>query len=136
MSKVLVSYFSASGVTKRVAEKVATAINGDLFEIEPVEKYTDADLDSWKSQLNIVYSNNDYKFNYICGVNKLITENKKKIYCNFEINNRYLNKGKYSITTESHPMGKGNAFRVPVWDLPSFYFYGIDILISLLRSNI
>ena len=45
MSKVLVSYFSASGVTKRVAEKVSTAINGDLFEIEPVEKYTDADLD-------------------------------------------------------------------------------------------
>lgn len=45
MSKVLVSYFSASGVTKRVAEKVATAINGDLFEIEPVEKYTSDDLD-------------------------------------------------------------------------------------------
>ena len=45
MSKVLVSYFSASGVTKGVAEKVATAINGDLFEIEPVEKYTDEDLD-------------------------------------------------------------------------------------------
>ena len=45
MSKVLVSYFSASGVTKGVAKKVATAINGDLFEIEPVEKYTDADLD-------------------------------------------------------------------------------------------
>ena len=45
MSKVLVSYFSASGVTKGVAQKVATAINGDLFEIEPVEKYTDSDLD-------------------------------------------------------------------------------------------
>ncbi len=45
MSKVLVSYFSASGVTKGVAEKVANTINGDLFEIEPVEKYTDADLD-------------------------------------------------------------------------------------------
>ena len=45
MSKVLVSYFSASGVTKGVAEKVATAISGDLFEIEPVEKYTDEDLD-------------------------------------------------------------------------------------------
>lgn len=45
MSKVLISYFSASGVTKRVAEKVATAINGDLFEIEPVERYTEADLD-------------------------------------------------------------------------------------------
>ena len=45
MSNVLVSYFSASGVTKGVAEKVATAINGDLFEIEPVEKYTNEDLD-------------------------------------------------------------------------------------------
>ena len=45
MSKILVSYFSASGVTKGVAEKVATAINGDLFEIEPVEKYTNEDLD-------------------------------------------------------------------------------------------
>ena len=45
MSKVLVSYFSASGVTKSVAEKVATAINGDLFEIEPVVKYTKEDLD-------------------------------------------------------------------------------------------
>ena len=44
MSKVLVSYFSASGVTKGVAEKVCAAINGDLFEIEPAEKYTDADL--------------------------------------------------------------------------------------------
>ena len=45
MSKVLVSYFSASGVTKRVAEKIAKAINGDLFEIEPTQKYTLEDLD-------------------------------------------------------------------------------------------
>ena len=40
MSKVLVSYFTASGTTKRIA----TAVNGDLFEIEPKEKYTDNDL--------------------------------------------------------------------------------------------
>ena len=45
MSKVLVSYFSASGVTKKVAEKIANAINGDLFEIEPTQKYTSEDLD-------------------------------------------------------------------------------------------
>ena len=32
MSKVLVSYFSASGVTEGVAKRVANAINGDLFE--------------------------------------------------------------------------------------------------------
>ena len=45
MNKTLVCYFSASGTTKKVAEKLVTAINGDLFEIEPVEKYTEADLD-------------------------------------------------------------------------------------------
>lgn len=45
MSKVLVSYFSASGVTKKVAEKIANVIKGDLFEIEPTQKYTLEDLD-------------------------------------------------------------------------------------------
>ena len=44
MNKVLVSYFSASGNTKNVASKFATAVNGDLFEIEPKEKYTSEDL--------------------------------------------------------------------------------------------
>ena len=44
MSKVLVSYFSASGTTKKVAEKVATSVGGDLFEIEPKERYTEEDL--------------------------------------------------------------------------------------------
>ena len=45
MSKILVSYFSASGVTKEVASKIAEYIGGDLFEIEPVNKYTSEDLD-------------------------------------------------------------------------------------------
>ena len=44
MGKVLVSYFSASGRTRRVAEELATITNGDLFEIEPVEKYSNDDL--------------------------------------------------------------------------------------------
>ena len=45
MNKILVSYFSASGVTKEVASKIAEYIGGDLFEIEPVNKYTSEDLD-------------------------------------------------------------------------------------------
>lgn len=45
MSKILVSYFSASGVTKRKAEELAKEVNGDLFEIVPKEIYTNADLD-------------------------------------------------------------------------------------------
>ena len=49
MEKVLICYFSASGTTKRVAESIASAINGDLFEIEPKEKYTDEDL-NWMNK--------------------------------------------------------------------------------------
>lgn len=47
MRKNLIAYFSATGTTKRAAEEVSNLINGDLFEIEPVQKYTDADL-NWK----------------------------------------------------------------------------------------
>ena len=45
MNKILVSYFSATGTTKKIAEKIASAVSGDLFEIEPVNKYTEKDLD-------------------------------------------------------------------------------------------
>lgn len=45
MSKTLVAYFSASGVTAKMAEKLAKATGGDLYEIEPEVKYTRADLD-------------------------------------------------------------------------------------------
>ena len=44
MSKVLVTYFSASGVTAKTANKLAKEVDGDVFEIEPKEKYTSADL--------------------------------------------------------------------------------------------
>ncbi len=50
MSKILVSFFSASGVTKDVASKIADITGGDLFEIEPVNKYTNEDLDWTNSQ--------------------------------------------------------------------------------------
>lgn len=44
MAKTLVAVFSASGVTKRVGEKIAEIAVGDFFEIVPKEKYTSADL--------------------------------------------------------------------------------------------
>lgn len=44
-SKTLVVYYSASGNTKKVANYIAKATNADTFELEPVDEYTDADLD-------------------------------------------------------------------------------------------
>ena len=45
MKKVLVAYFSASGVTKRAAEEMAAETGADLYEIVPAQPYTQADLD-------------------------------------------------------------------------------------------
>ena len=47
--KVLVAYFSATGTTKAVAEQIALATGGELMAIEPVQPYTDADL-NWRNK--------------------------------------------------------------------------------------
>lgn len=49
MSKILVAYFSASGVTAKVAKELARAENADLFEIKPARLYTPEDL-NWRNK--------------------------------------------------------------------------------------
>ncbi len=49
MSKVLVAYFSASGVTAGVAERLAEEVGAKLFEIEAEVPYTDEDID-WRDK--------------------------------------------------------------------------------------
>lgn len=49
MSRKLVAYFSASGVTAKVAENLSEAIGADIFEIKPATPYTKADLD-WRDK--------------------------------------------------------------------------------------
>ena len=49
MSHVLVAYFSASGVTAKLAKRLADAIHADLHEIQPEVPYTKADLD-WENE--------------------------------------------------------------------------------------
>ena len=47
--KILVAYFSATGVTARAAQKVAEATGGEVYAITPAKPYTDADLD-WRDK--------------------------------------------------------------------------------------
>ncbi|MBQ2039713.1 MAG: NAD(P)H-dependent oxidoreductase [Thermoguttaceae bacterium] len=49
MTKKLVAYFSASGVTAKTAKKLAEAAGADLYEIKPAVPYTSADL-NWSNK--------------------------------------------------------------------------------------
>ena len=62
MSNVLVAYFSASGVTKSVAEKIAGENGYDIFEIVPEEIYTPADLDYMDKNSRSTIEMNDKSF--------------------------------------------------------------------------
>ena len=48
MSKILVSFYSASGITRKKASELAEEVGGDLYEIIPKQIYTDKDLD-WRN---------------------------------------------------------------------------------------
>ena len=63
MAKTLVAYFSASGVTKKTAEKLATAAKADIYEIKPAVPYTKADL-NWmdkKSRSSVEMGNKSFR---------------------------------------------------------------------------
>ena len=53
--KTLVVYYSATGNTKEVANYIAEAAGADLFELTPVDSYTDEDLDWTDSGSRVVY---------------------------------------------------------------------------------
>ena len=59
MSKILVAYFSASGVTARAAKEIAQAVGADLYEIRPAEPYTRADLNWMDKQSRSTIEMND-----------------------------------------------------------------------------
>lgn len=57
-SKILVVYYSATGSTEKVANDIGSAVNGDLFAIEPTSPYTSDDLD-WTNSQSRVYVEHD-----------------------------------------------------------------------------
>ena len=61
--KSLICYFSAQGTTKKVAERIAKVFGSDIFEIEPKQKYTEADL-NWmdsKSRSSVEMQNRSFR---------------------------------------------------------------------------
>lgn len=62
MSKTLVAYFSASGVTARAAKSLAGAAGADLYEIRPAAPYTQADLDWTNKKSRSSVEMNDLSF--------------------------------------------------------------------------
>lgn len=56
--KTLVAFFSCTGTTKAVAQKLATTLGADLYEIVPTQPYTSADL-NWRDKSS--RSNNEHK---------------------------------------------------------------------------
>lgn len=85
MGKTLVAYFSATGATKRLAEKIANTLEADIFEIEPVAKYTEDDL-KWPSRDNrscIEMKNKNFR---PCVLNKLSNaEEYDKVFIGFPV---------------------------------------------------
>lgn len=57
--KMLVAYFSATGTTRGVAEKIASVTGGNLYEIVPVQPYTDEDLDYSNGKSRTTVEQND-----------------------------------------------------------------------------
>ena len=59
--KVLVVYYSATGNTKNVAEKIAELTNGEIFELKPEKEYTEKDLDYNDSESRVSKEHDDEK---------------------------------------------------------------------------
>ena len=57
--KTLVVYYSASGSTKKVSNQISKNLNANLFEIEPVDAYTSADLDWTDNNSRVTKEHND-----------------------------------------------------------------------------
>lgn len=57
--RTLVVYFSATGNTQEAADYIAAATGGDLFALEPVEPYSDADLNWTDDNSRVVYEHDN-----------------------------------------------------------------------------
>ncbi len=85
MTNKLVAYFSASGVTKEVAQNLAKAAEADIFEIEPKEPYTEADLNWMDKNSRSSVEMNDKNFRPEIVEKDLDTDDYDTIFLGFPI---------------------------------------------------
>ncbi len=82
--KVAIIYFSATGTTKKVAGYIKNAINSDLIEIVPKEKYTDSDLNYGNDNSRANKEQNDSKARPVIS-NNINTDSYDVIYLGYPI---------------------------------------------------
>jgi len=85
MSDVLVAYFSATGVTKRKAMKLAKTLDADIYEIIPEVPYTKDDLNWMNSQSRSSKEMSDKSYRPEMAENELNIHNYDTIYLGFPI---------------------------------------------------
>jgi len=83
--KVLVVYFSATGTTKDVAEKIASITNGDLYEIKPAVEYTADDLNWHDSASRSTKEQNDKSFRPEIGSDPVSLDGYGTVYIGYPI---------------------------------------------------
>lgn len=108
-TKILVAYFSATGNTKTVAEKIAEETGGDLYEIIPEKIYTDDDLN---------YNDDNCRAN--------IEQN--DISCRPEISGKITNMDEYDTVIIGHPIWWGEEPRIIDTFMESYDFSGKTIV--------
>ena len=84
-SDVLVAYFSATGTTKGVAEKIASITGGDLYEILAAEPYSEDDLNYNDSSSRSTKEQNDRNVRPEIGSEDITLEGYTTVYLGFPI---------------------------------------------------
>ena len=82
---VLVVYFSATGTTKDIAEKIALIEDADLYEIRAAEEYTDEDLDWHDAKSRTTLEQNDKSARPGIGSDPVELAGYERIYLGFPI---------------------------------------------------
>ena len=108
-SKILVAYFSATGNTRPIAETIAEFTGGDLFEIIPVEEYTDEDLN---------YNDDNCRAN--------IEQNDKTVRP--QISERVEKMEQYDIVLIGHPIWWGEEPRIIDTFMENYDFSGKTVV--------